>query len=129
MPTITLPNALIKPADNLVDVILGQLIKNSVTANAVEQLMEVYKIQAEKATCKARAERVLREQALTQRVVEVQQAAEQIHASPQHTPTSFLTFEVEDSQDNYPSALSEPPIISQGEDSLPSANTSQQHQI
>jgi hypothetical protein len=56
-----LVDALIKAMDNLVDVILGQLPKNSVTANFVEQLMEVYKIQADKATCKARAQRVLRE--------------------------------------------------------------------
>ena len=42
MPTITLADALIKAADYLVDVITGQLPKNSVTADAVEQLMEIY---------------------------------------------------------------------------------------
>jgi hypothetical protein len=50
MPTITPEDALIKAADNLVDVIKGQLPKNSITADAMEQLMEIYKIQAEKAT-------------------------------------------------------------------------------
>ena len=44
MPTITPADALIKAADNLVDVITGQLPKNCVTADAVEQLMEIYKL-------------------------------------------------------------------------------------
>ena len=50
MPTITPADALIKAVDNLVDVITDQLPKNSVTADAVEQLMEIYKLQAKKAT-------------------------------------------------------------------------------
>ncbi len=129
MPTITPADALIKAGANLVDVILGLLPKNSITANVMEQLMEIYKIQAEKATCKARAQRVLRAEALAQRVAEEQQAAEPVQASPRHTPTAFPTFEVEDSQDNNPSASSGPPIMSQDEDSLPSANTHQQRQI
>jgi hypothetical protein len=87
----------------------------------VEQLIEVYKIQADKATCKARSQRVLREQALAQRVAKEWQAAEPVQASHQHTPTTFPTFEVEDSQDNNPSAASRLPIISQDEDSLSSA--------
>jgi hypothetical protein len=119
---------LIEAADNLIDVILGQLPKNSVTANAVEQLMEIYKIEADKATCKARAQRVLREQALAQRVAKKWQEAEPVQASYQHTLTPFLTFEVEDSQDNNPRAASRPPIISQIEDSPLSVNTRQQCQ-
>jgi hypothetical protein len=38
--------------------------------------MEIYKIQAKKATCEARTQRVLREQAQTPRVKEQQMAAE-----------------------------------------------------
>jgi hypothetical protein len=53
MPTITPADALIKAADNLVNIISGQLPKNSITADAVEQLMEIYKTKAKKATCKA----------------------------------------------------------------------------
>ncbi len=41
MPTITPADALIKTADNLVDSILGHLPKNSITADAVKQLMEI----------------------------------------------------------------------------------------
>jgi hypothetical protein len=44
MPTITPADALIKAVDNLVDVMSGQLPKNSVTANVVEQSVEIYKI-------------------------------------------------------------------------------------
>ena len=59
MPNITPADALIKAVDNLVNVIKGQLPKNSITVDAVEQLMEIYKIQAKKATCKAQTQRVL----------------------------------------------------------------------
>ena len=52
MPSFTPADALIKAADNLVDTINGIMPKNKVTSDAVEQLMEIYKIQAEKATCK-----------------------------------------------------------------------------
>ncbi len=54
MPNFTPADALIKAADNLVDTINGIMPKNSVTLDAVEQLMEIYKIQAKKATCKVR---------------------------------------------------------------------------
>ncbi len=57
MPSFTPADALIKAANNLVDTINGIIPKNTVTSDAVEQLMEIYKIQAEKATCKARTQR------------------------------------------------------------------------
>ncbi len=82
MPNITPADALIKAADNLVDVITGKLL---------EQLMEIYKIQAEKAACKARTQRVLRENAQAQRVADEQQTV------PQQHPTLFPVLEVEDS--------------------------------
>jgi len=66
MPTITPADALIKAADNLIDVITGLLPKNSVTADAVEQLTEIQ----DKSVGKARAQRVLRENAQAQRVAE-----------------------------------------------------------
>jgi hypothetical protein len=80
MPTIMPADALIiiKAADNLVDSISGHLPKNSVTADAMKQLMEIYKKQVDQATCAARAQRVLREQALAQRVANEQQAVEPV---------------------------------------------------
>ncbi len=114
--------------DNLVDTILGHIPKNSVTADTVKQLMEIYKIQVDQATCAARAQRVLREQALAQRVTEEQQVVEPVQANHQHTSTTFPNFEVEDDQSNDPRARSRPPVTSQDEDILPAANTRQQRQ-
>jgi hypothetical protein len=128
MPTLTLADALIKAADNLVDAISGHLPKNGVSANAVKQLMEIYKIQADQATCAARAQRVLREQALTQRVTKEQQAVEPIQANHQHTATTFPSFEVEENQANDPPAMSGLLVISQDQDSPLAANTRQQRQ-
>ncbi len=131
MPSFTPVDALIKAAENLVDTINGNIPKNQVTSDAVQQLTKIYKIQAEKATCKARTQRVLREQALAQRVEEQQLAAEQ-KASPLETPTSFPEFEV----DPYPNldigSLRGTPVISQDDEedtSHPAANTHQQRQI
>ncbi len=128
MPTIMPADALIMAEDNLVDAILGHLPKNSATADAVKQLMEIYKIQADQATCAARAQRVLREQTLAQRVAKEQQPVEPVQANHQHTSTTFPNFEVEDNQANDPRATSKLPVISQDEDSPPAANTRQQRQ-
>ena len=119
MPTITPADALIKAADNLVDVIMGQLPKNSITADAVEQLMEIYKIQAEKATCEARTQRVLRENAQAQRVADEQQTV------PQQHPTSFPVLEVEDIYSPGFSNTRGTPAISQDYDKSPAHNTRQ----
>jgi hypothetical protein len=127
MPTIGPAEALIKAVDNIVDVILGQLPKNSVTDDAMEQLMEIYKIKAEKATCKARAQRVLREQVQAQRVVVEQQSQVPQPTSPKQNPASIPSFEVEDST-NKPTSVNGHNIISQDEDSPPSSNTCQQCQ-
>ena len=53
MPTITPADALIKASDNLIDAISRLIPKPTVTADAIEQLMEIYKIQAHRSTCKA----------------------------------------------------------------------------
>jgi hypothetical protein len=76
MPSFTPADALNKTADNLVDTINGIMPKNNVTSDAVEQLMEIYKIQAKKATCEEQTQRVLREQAHAQWVRKQQLAAE-----------------------------------------------------
>jgi hypothetical protein len=130
MPSFTPVDALIKAADNLVDTINGIMPKNKVTSDAVEQLMEMYKIQAEKATCKARTQRVLQEQAQAQRVKEQQLAAEQ-QSSPLNTPTSFPEFEVDPYPDIDIGSLQGTQVISQDDEedtSHPAANTQQQHQ-
>jgi len=131
MPSFTPADALIKAADNLVDTISGIMPKNKVTSDAGEQLMEIHKIQAKKATCEARTQRVLREQSHTQRVKEQQLAAEQ-QASPINTPTSFPDLEVDLHPDMGIGSLRGTPIISQDEEedtSHPTADTRQQRQI
>jgi hypothetical protein len=101
MPSFTPVDALITAVDNLVDTVSGIIPKHTVTSDAVDQLMEIYKIQAEKATCKA--QRVLQEQAQAQRVKEQQLAAEQ-QASPLTTPTSCPDLEI----DLYPDTRVQP---------------------
>ena len=74
--------------------------------------MEIYKIQAKKATRKARAQRVLRENAQAQRVADEQQAAAQ-QTIPQQNPTLFPVLEVEDSHSPGFSNTRGPTVISQ----------------
>jgi hypothetical protein len=129
MPTITPADALVKAADNLIAIISGRLPKNSVTADAVEQLMKIYKIKDEKATCEAQAQRVLRELVQAQRVMVEQQAQVPQPTSPKQNPASFPSFEVEDCADKPKSARGSHNIISQDDDSPPSSNTHQQRQL
>jgi hypothetical protein len=131
MPSFTPADALITAADNLVDTINGIIPKHTVTSDAVEQLMEIFKMQAEKATCEARTQRVLREQAQAQRVKEQQLAAEQ-QASPSTTSTSVPELEVNLYPNTDIGLLRGTPIISQDEDddtSHPASNTRQQRKI
>jgi hypothetical protein len=123
-------DALIKAADNLMDAITVLMPKNSITADTVEQLMEIYKIQAKKATCKAQTQMVHQEQAQAQRVEEQQLAAEQ-HASLQNSPISLPSLELNEYPELDIGTLGTP-IISQDNNkdiSPPATNTQQQHQI
>jgi hypothetical protein len=70
MPIITPADTLIKALDNVIDTISGLVPKPTITAHAIEQLMVIYKIQAHRSTCKAQAQRVLREKAQAQRVAD-----------------------------------------------------------
>ncbi len=93
--------------------------------------MEIYEIHAKKATCKARTQRVLWEQAQAQRVKEQQLVARQ-QASPQNNPMSFPDFEADTCPDMDIGTLQGTPIISKDNEediSHPAANTQQQCQI
>jgi hypothetical protein len=68
MPTITPADALIKAADNLVDAISGVIPKNSITKDAVLQLMAIFSNHALDASDAKSTQRVLRRLAETQRV-------------------------------------------------------------
>ena len=93
--------------------------------------MEIYKIQAEKATCNAQTQRVLREQAQAKRVKEQLLVAEQ-QASPLTTPTSCPDLEIDLYPDMDIGLLQGTPIISQDKDdntSHPAEHTHQQCQL
>jgi hypothetical protein len=101
MPTITPADALIKAADNLVDTILGNLPTNTTTAQAVEQLMDIFKVQAKKATCVARRARILPEQAQAQRVLpEAQRVMTIEHQRQAITPHEIPDLEIEEIPDS-----------------------------
>jgi hypothetical protein len=61
MPTITLSNALILAADYLINAISGLIPTPTVTAEAVKQLLVIYKQQARATRDAATAQWVLRE--------------------------------------------------------------------
>ena len=60
MPTITPADALIRALNYLTDAISGLLPTHTVTADAVNQLMEIFKQQARDSIDAATAQRVLR---------------------------------------------------------------------
>ncbi len=70
MPTITPADALIRAADYLTDAIAGLVPTPTCTMDAVDQLMIIFKQQACKANDAATAQRVLRERAQAERVIE-----------------------------------------------------------
>ena len=68
MPTITAADALIRAANDLTNAIAGVVPPLNVTQEAVEQLMVIFKQQAEKAKDDATTQRVLKERAQAERV-------------------------------------------------------------
>ena len=120
MPSITPADALIRASDKLTDAISGLLPTSTVTQDAVDQLMVIFKQQARDSIDAATAQRVLRERAQTQRVVT--EAQPQAQASP--TPT----FQVEDDDDSAPRPQAIPQITQDEDESPPAANTRQQRE-
>ena len=146
MPTITPADELVKAADNLVDAISGVIPKNSITEDAVLQLMAIYRKQALNASDAEFAQRVLRCLAETQRVQTEQGTANiEQNTNEQRVPTGQVDMSPPDlgifefdqpSNSNHMEtrdAMHHPqfssPFITQGDcDSPPSANTRQRRQ-
>jgi hypothetical protein len=61
MPTITTSDALIRAADNLTDAIAGIISPPNITTDAIDQLINIFKLQATKNKDAASAQRVLKE--------------------------------------------------------------------
>jgi hypothetical protein len=68
MPTLTAADALIRAADNLIKALAGVIPPLNMTTDAINQLINIFKTQAEKEKDKVTVQRVLKEQAATQRV-------------------------------------------------------------
>ena len=119
MPTVTPADAPIRAADYLTDAISGLLPTHTVTADAVDQLMEIYKQQVRDSINAATAQRVLRER--TQ--------AERVRNEQARSVTAFPPFELEESSPTDPSPSTIPQITQDNNyDSTPAANTRQQRE-
>ena len=142
MPTITLADALIKATKKIVDAISGVIPKNSITKDAVLQLMAIYRKQALDASDAESAQRVLRRLAETQRVQTKQEIAiNEQNTGKQRVPTAQVDmspdlgiFEFEQPSNSNPmemrNVMHHPqfitPFITQDDcDSPPSSNTRQ----
>jgi hypothetical protein len=68
MPTLTAADALIQAADNLTQALAGVIPPPNMTTDAIDQLINIFKMQAEKEKDEVTVQRVLKEQAATQRV-------------------------------------------------------------
>jgi hypothetical protein len=118
MPSLTPLDALIHEADNLTDTITGLIPTSTVTADAVDQLMEICKQQARATRDAATAQRLLREHAQAERVIKEECQQDQAAPPP--------TFQVDDGNDIAPAQQAIPQITQDKYDSSPATNTHQQ---
>jgi hypothetical protein len=86
MPTITTSDALIHAADNLTDTIAGIIPPPNITTDAIDQLINIFKLQATKNKDAASAQRVLKEQTQAARM-----SNETNKQSPTTKPTTTTT--------------------------------------
>jgi hypothetical protein len=122
MPIIAAADALIRAANDLTNAIAGVVPPPNMTQEAVEQLMVIFKQQAEKA----------KDNATTQRVLKEHTQAERVHNESMSNHSPHTPVEVP-----YPNAefghVPETPVISQDEDNTirayPAANTRQQRKV
>jgi hypothetical protein len=134
MPTITTFDALICAADNLTDAIAGIILPPNITTNAIDQLINIFKLQATKNKDAASAQRVLKERAQAARVsnkTKEQSPTTKPTTTTTTTPMPFPPLELE-----YPDLntgmLQGTPMISQdeiGNNSLLAANTCLQQKV
>jgi hypothetical protein len=118
MPTITPDIALILAADKLVDAIAGVVPKNSITKDAIIQLMAIYCKQTLAASDAESAQRVLRKIAATQRT--------QLEATPagsQRVNDNAWMDEIEDETESASAAPDAPTLrLTSRQPNLPPCN-------
>ncbi len=126
MPTITPANTLIRAADYLTDAIAGLIPAPTATQDAVNQLMVIFKQQARTANDTATAQRVLRECAQAQRVINQKCQATTAQEPTQAQVTEHPTIESKEPNDTTIAPQGIPQITQDKYDSPSSANTRQQ---
>jgi hypothetical protein len=138
MPTLTPSDALIRATDNLTNAIAGIIPPPNITTDAIDQLINIFKLQAKKEKDAATAQRVLKERAQAERVGTKTKDCSPSTAPKAKpttttvtTPMSFPPLEVE-----YPNLdtgmLQETPMTSQdkmGNNLSPTANTCLQQKV
>jgi hypothetical protein len=134
MPTITTSDALIHATNNLTDVIAGIIPPPNITTNTIDQLINIFKLQATKNKDAASDQRVLKERAQAARVsneANKQSPTTEQTTTTTTTPTSFPPLKIE-----YPDLntgmLRGTPMTSQdemGNNSSPAANTRLQQKV
>ncbi len=119
IPTLTATDALIRAVDNLTKALAGVIPPPNMTTDAIDQLINIFKTQAEKKNDKVTVQRVLKEQAATQRV---RNKAATTTTSP---PLPPLEVTYPDLNPETPRGV---PVISQDDDP-PAAHTQQQQRV
>jgi hypothetical protein len=100
MPSITPDNALIQVADYLTDAISGLVPKTTITSDTVDQLMTIFKLQAKASKDTATAQRVLKDCAQAERVIEEEEELKPTQMKIQHKQVTPLpTFQVKYTND------------------------------
>jgi hypothetical protein len=90
MPTLTHSNALICAANNLTGTIAGIMPSPNITTDTTDQLINIFKLQAEKDKDAATAQRVLKEHARAERVhTETAEPTKSPRAAPTTNPTTI----------------------------------------
>ena len=133
MPTLTPADALIRAVNNLTKVIAGIAPPPSMTKNAIDQLMHIFKQQAETAKNNAAVQRVLKERTYAERVLTKAQPNPTPTTTPKAAPNATPTTAFPDLKIECPASdvggPRQTPVVSQDDYqsvSPPSANTCHQ---
>ncbi len=133
MPTLTLADTLIRAAENLTPSIAGIIPPPNMTTDTIDQLIHIFKQEAETAKNDSTFQRVFKERAHAERVLTKAELNPTPTTTPSAAPTTNPTTSFPDLKIEYPdSDVGRPwqtPVVSQDDHesvSPPSANTHHQ---
>jgi hypothetical protein len=104
MPTLTPADALIQAVDNLLSAIAGVVPPPNMTMDAIDQLMHIFKQQAETAKNNATVQRVLKECAHAERVLTKAEPNPTRTTTPSTGPATNPTTTFPDVKIEYPNS-------------------------